>query len=419
MRIVYLVGYFELVGGQELYLARQQAKQGHEVFVVAADIFYPLANIRDRYRLEGFPETELNRRPGRQVFEGITIIRLPAVFRYHDFIVVRGVKRILEELKPAVVFGHEPKTIVPVFGARWKRKFGYVYLLDVHDFFHRVQNHRWWQRALRYVEYFWWRKFFALYALQRADRVLAVAPECRRFLETRHGIPPAKIYDLPLGVETDFFYFRSGQRQSARSELGYTPDDVVLIFSGYMFRRKALESLLDLLAKSKHLPLKLLLVGEGPGDYIRELKEQARQLGVAERVNFFGFVSRDRIAELYSAADIGVWPGNNTLAILEAMGCRLPIIIADMQLAHLAKHGNGLLIPYADIGKLDEAIQSLATSPEKRRAMGLASEQAATQHYSYRALAAQLTRLMEVLADRQGQVSAPETPPAGQAPGYS
>lgn len=402
MRIVYLLSYFELVGGQELYLARQQARQGHDVFVVAAATFYPLSNIRERYRMEGFSEEELRRLPGRTAYEGMTIIRLPLLFHYQDFLLVRGVRTILEELRPDVVFGHEPKTIVPMLGALAKRKLGFVYLLDVHDFFHRVQNHRWWQRALRYVEYFWWRRFFVDRALREADLIIAVADDCRRFLERRHHIAPDRIRDLPLGVETDFFSYQQQQRETTRKELGYRPADIVLLFSGYMFRRKALESLIDLLSRVKDISLKLLLVGEGPAEYVKELKVIAEKQGVSDRVNFFGFVSRARMAELYSSADIGVWPGNNTLAILEAMACRLPVIIADMQLAHLAGHQNGLTVPYADVEKLEAAVRELAISPERRRTMGIAGERAAREKYSYAAIAATVGRWMEELLRQRG-----------------
>ncbi len=395
MRIVYLVSYFELVGGQELALARQQARQGHEVFVVAAALFYPLSNIRERYALESISLHIDPHTPGQYVFDGLTIIRLPVVFHYQDFIIVRGVRKVLEELRPDVVFGHEPRTMVPIAAARHKRRLGFAYFLDVHDLFHRVQNHRWWQRVVRYAEYFWWRRFFVQYALRRADRIIAVADDCKRFLHERHGIPLTRIADLPLGVETDVFTFRAADREAVRAELGYRSEDVVLIFSGYMFRRKAIESLITLAARTQDLSLRVLLVGEGPAEYLAKLRALAHGHQVADRAQFFGFVGRKRMAALYAAADIGVWPGNNTLAIIEAMSCRLPVVIADMQLAHLARHENGFTMPYADAVALERHVRTLASSTDLRRRMGAQSERAAREHYSYASIAARVTAWME------------------------
>ena len=395
MKIIYLLSRFEPVGGQELYLARRQMLQGHDVLVVSSSLHYPLQNMRERYTLEGLTDEDYDRTEGPQTIDGLRILRLKSAFHYDDFVYVRGIKKVLQDFQPDVVFGHEPRTIMPILGAWYKQKFGYVYFLDTHDFFHKVQNHRWWQRALRYAEYFWWRKWFVLYALKRADRIIAVAGECRTFLEKRHGISPERINDLPLGVETDYYIYREENRFRSREELGYTGQDVVLIFSGYMFRRKAIESLIDALSHLKDLPLKLLLVGEGPEDYIRELKKHAAELHVDGQIRFFGFASRKRMEELYCAADIGVWPGNNTLAILEAMSCRLPLVIADMQLSHLAGHENGILVPYADVGALEKALLKLATDRELRVKMGEKGAAAVRTQYSYAVLADQLSSWME------------------------
>lgn len=395
MRITYLLSYFEVVGGQEFYLARQQAKQGHYVSVIASDRFYAVPGIRDRYRDEGFGPDWTRRVPGVSEYEGIRIVRLPTVIQYSDFIVVRGVRAALERERPDVVFGHEPRTVVPALGALWKRRLGYLYYLDVHDFFHAVQNHRWGQRFLRYAEYFWWRRFIVDYALRRADRIIPVAPECQRFLRTRHGIPIERMDYLPLGVETDLFRYEPKARERTRRELGYDATDVVLLFAGYMFRRKALERLVDLVARVTDVPLRLLYVGEGPTDYMTELRRHAEESGVADRVHFTGFVPRRRVTDFYAAADIGVWPGNNSLVTLEAMACRLPVIMADLQLKHLVAHANGFTVPYADLDAIEARVRELARDPALRRRMGAASERAAQAHYSYAAIARRVTGWME------------------------
>lgn len=396
MKIVYLLGVFEPFGGQELYLARQQARQGHEVTVVTSDRFYPLPNIRERYVLEGLASEMLNRSAGRTRHDGVTIIRLPTRFRYQDFYWVKGIASTLRELQPDVVFGHEPRTIVPFFGAVEKDRLGYVYFVDVHDFFHRVQNHAWWQRALRYAEYFWWRKWFVRYAFSKADCIIAVADECKKFIHQRHGVALDRIRDLPLGVDTDYFQHSDEGREKRRAELNIGERDIVLVFSGYMFRRKALETLIDVVAELQgRIRMKILFVGEIADDYQRELTTRAKNSGVASSIIFYGFASRATMSELYSASDIAVWPGNNTLAILEAMACGLPLVIADMQLAHLAKHGNGILVPYADVQALTLAIESLATDNERRARMGKESLRAVHELYGYDKLASTVTVWME------------------------
>lgn len=395
MRIVYLLSYFEVVGGQEFFLARQQAKQGHEVFVIAADVPYPIPGLRDRYLQDGLTDREYDHRPGRMQFAGLTIIRVHSFFHYQDFILVRGVKELLVELKPDVVFAHEVRNIVPMIGARYKKALGYVYFVDSHDFFHRVQNHAWWQRALRYVEYFWWRRWFVQYAFVRADALIAVAKDCRAFMIERHGIAPERIRDLPLGVESEYFTFDQQLRADTRRARGIEPDEFVLLFGGYMFRRKALENLVELMARLKNMKARLIFAGDGPADYIAELKALADKQGVADRIIFTGVVGRPQMRAWYCAADVGIWPGNNSLVVLEAMSCRLPVIMADMQLAHLVSHGNGLAVPYADTGAMEKSVRQLAADPKLRAEMGRLGEAAAIAHYSYAAIAKTVTAWME------------------------
>lgn len=403
MKIVYLLSYFELVGGQEFFLARQQAKQGHDVTVIASDVPYPIPGLHDRYRQDGFTDEQSTHRPGKIQYDGMTIYRLHSLFHYQDFILVGGVEKLLLEIRPDIIFGHEPRTMVPIISARLKKKLDCIYILDSHDFFHKVQNHAWWQRVLRYTEYFWWRRWFVDYAYRQADLIIPVADDCRNFMMKTHHITADRIRQLPLGLETDYFHYDEQTRISHRQKLGLAETDIVLLFAGYMFRRKALESLIDAVAKLKDLPLKLVFAGDGPADYITELKAQVEKLGVQQKVIFAGVGGRPQMIAHYCAADIGVWPGNNSLVVMEAMACRLPVIMADMQLAHLVKHGNGRLVPYGDTSALEAAIAELAKNPSLRKEMGLAGERSVLEQYSYMASARLVSSWMEELLAKKAK----------------
>lgn len=75
----------------------------------------------------------------------------------------------------------------------------------------------------------------------------------------------------------------------------------------------------------KHLPAKLLMVGDGPERPANEAL--CRELGIAEHVRFLG--KQDAIEEILSVSDLFVMPSENEsfgLAALEAMACKVPVI---------------------------------------------------------------------------------------------
>jgi N-acetyl-alpha-D-glucosaminyl L-malate synthase BshA len=75
----------------------------------------------------------------------------------------------------------------------------------------------------------------------------------------------------------------------------------------------------------KHIPAKLLMVGDGgERSYCEEL---ARDLGVGEEVRFLG--KQDAIEEILSVSDLFLMPSESEsfgLAALEAMACKVPVI---------------------------------------------------------------------------------------------
>jgi glycosyltransferase involved in cell wall biosynthesis len=119
----------------------------------------------------------------------------------------------------------------------------------------------------------------------------------------------------------------------------------------------------------------------------------AKRHGIESRVIFAGFVKKENVRDYFSAADIGVWPGNNSVSIMEAMACRLPIIMAGMQLSHLATYNNGLKFPAHDKEKLKIALDKVINDKKLRLRMADNSFSAIKKDYSYDAIAKQFLDL--------------------------
>ncbi|MBI2541595.1 glycosyltransferase family 4 protein [Candidatus Woesearchaeota archaeon] len=393
MKIVHLMGYFvPELGYQEYYLAKKHKEVGHDVYVITSDMLYPFPNIENMLKEAGIKDTSRKRKPGFSVVDGIKVYRLPHIIEYSDFILVKDLKKTLEKIRPDVVFAHESRQATPALAALYKKKLGYRLVVDQHDFYHRIPSHTLWRKAARFLDYFIFRKPIVDYSLRRADSIIAVTSETKDFLVKTHEISPKKILLIPLGVDTGFFKFSGKARQNIRKKFKISQSEIVLVFSGIVVRRKGIEILLEALSEISNENIKLLIVGSGDIDYMKELKDLSKKLGIGDNTIFTGFVKKNEIKNYFSAADIGIWPGNNSVSIMEAMACRLPIVMVDLQLSHLVSYGNGLKFPQHDKEKLKEALKKLVQNSKLRQDMSKNSVSAIKKHYSYGIIAEQFLK---------------------------
>ncbi|HWN82464.1 MAG TPA: glycosyltransferase, partial [Candidatus Udaeobacter sp.] len=147
------------------------------------------------------------------------------------------------------------------------------------------------------------------------------------------------------------------------------------------------------------------------------LEEQARALGLGERVRFLGAVDHERVPELMAAANIYVAPHDLTNAGIptaEAMLCRLPVVAIDKGATRrLVQDGEtGLVVPPDDPPALAAALRRLAADPELRRRLGSAAHAYARRHLvSWEARVAMEVELLESLLRSR---SAPAVAPAAR-----
>jgi glycosyltransferase involved in cell wall biosynthesis len=75
----------------------------------------------------------------------------------------------------------------------------------------------------------------------------------------------------------------------------------------------------------------LAIAGDGPKDLVRELKLLATNLGVADRIEWLGFVGSDVKKQVLSEASIFVLPSaseNYGVAVVEAMAAGIPVVVS-------------------------------------------------------------------------------------------
>jgi glycosyltransferase involved in cell wall biosynthesis len=82
--------------------------------------------------------------------------------------------------------------------------------------------------------------------------------------------------------------------------------EIVIGFTGFIHPWHGMDKALEAIATHKTLPLKLICVGNG--DILPDLKVQAESLGITDKVEFAGLVTRDKVLNYVEQFDIALQP---------------------------------------------------------------------------------------------------------------
>jgi glycosyltransferase involved in cell wall biosynthesis len=163
-------------------------------------------------------------------------------------------------------------------------------------------------------------------ALRRYDAIIAISRGvAERIVETAPEVDPARVHTVLNGIEV-----KPAPPAPIRAQLGLPADAILCGAVGGMERSKGFYLLVEALA-SVAASVHAVLVGGGTDEQRRALEEQARALGVAERVHLLG--RRGDVPAVLAACDLFAltsrWEGMG-VALLEAMAVGCPAVAADV-----------------------------------------------------------------------------------------
>jgi glycosyltransferase involved in cell wall biosynthesis len=209
----------------------------------------------------------------------------------------------------------------------------------------------------------------ARWYLKLADQVVAVSADLQRTLTEHLHAAPGRVQVLYNGVDSR--RFAHVDRFKVRRELGIADGEFVAGMAVVLSAHKGINYLLDavpaILAKAP--ATRFVIAGDGPAR--ASLEEQARALGVGDRVVFIGH--RTDIPDVVSAFDTYVLPSLTEglpLALLEALAVGSPIVCTRVGgNPEIVEDGvNGYLVPPGDSAALADRILRLHADPEFRAA---------------------------------------------------
>ena len=165
---------------------------------------------------------------------------------------------------------------------------------------------------------------------RRADALIVCSYYMRGHVADIFDIDERRIAVIPNGIDPNDLR-AAGDLQALRSEFA-APHEKLVLLVGRLVYEKGFQLALDALPSVIAEVGNVRFLVAGSGTHERELKEQARRLGLWEHGSFLGWIGDDVLHSLYRIADLCVVPSIYEpfgLVALEAMASGCPCIVAD------------------------------------------------------------------------------------------
>lgn len=218
-------------------------------------------------------------------------------------------------------------------------------------------------------------------------RIVATSRLIKEDIIANYPVMPEEIEVVYPGVESTTFqpHLRESYRKEVRNRHGIGEEVMVILFVGSEFKRKGLRFLIEgvaLLARELKdgMEVRCLVVGGGdPAEY----RAQALALGISDLVTFVGLSSE--VEKYLAASDVFVLPSRkepSSLAVLEAMACGLPAIIAqESGIAELVKDEyDAVLLSDPTSAREIKEKMLLVMDPDKRGFLGMNGRMTVKEH---------------------------------------
>lgn len=335
-------------GGMEqhvLDLVRSMIEKGHKVYVRCLD-----GPIVDWYKKAG------------------AVVSTSQIKFEIDPFYIWGLIKLLRNEKIDVLHSHELKasgnSLIAGFLAGTKIRISHIH----------TPISEW--RIPGFIKYLYTKITIFCYAME--VRLLASAEialtESRKQVKVTEGIPESKLVVIPNTLAISKFDVTSDQERSFREEIfqRFSIPDGSYVFGnvsrmteekGHSVLLKAFKKLLEYSIEGKE-NIYLLLAGGGALE--EDLKKQAVELGISDKVRFSGVFAAEDLVKFYKTFDSFIFPSlaeGFGIVLIEAMYNALPIISSDLEV--LQEVGGSTIILF-ETGNSDDLAQKMLNIYQKK-----------------------------------------------------
>jgi len=216
----------------------------------------------------------------------------------------------------------------------------------------------------------------------------------KRHLVERLGIPADQVVVVPNGVAA------VKARRPRRSN-----EPCRILYVGKLRPEKGLPELMESLAQPdlRALPWSLTLVGDGER---APLEDSAAAGGIAERLDFQGWLEAEAVEEELAKADVYVLPSHYEgmpLAVLEALSAGLAVVTTKVGALPeiLTDQVNARLVPPHDVVALHDALMDLVSDQALREKLAEAGHALYAEHFTVDVFTDAILALYDRIAPRK------------------
>ena len=347
MKIVHVDDRFEpFAGYQTNELIDQHLNNNHEIIVLTS--FDPLFSNRDSLLSQ---DEELFRT------KGIKVIRMKETFKISSRYYYKNLDKILEDIKPDVVYAH----YLADFRDLWiyKKKKDFLVVRDCHMSWVASRN--------KFSKQFYWlySKLIAnrINASDKFYKIYALGVEEREYIKAL-GISDEKVEYLWHGYNNEKMFFSSEGREEVRAQFNIRKEDILIGYVGKFDEFKRPDLIFDIMSKVR-IPLekkdniKLIFIGKQQNNYMRIFQEKLANFKFKKNVEIVKEQKFDDLYKFYSAIDIVIWPKETTLSSIHAQICHSKVIMEKHKSNEERVIEKNNLFPVGDLAVASEILSKL------------------------------------------------------------
>lgn len=240
------------------------------------------------------------------------------------------------------------------------------------------------------VSFNWFLRFFEEGILNRARKIIAVSHFTKWELTKYYKIPEGKIQVIHNGVDIRKFK-PANNKPRIKSELGFKPDDILIVSVGRLYARKGLFTLIESMPTiTKRFPkAKFVISGKGQSDEMNKLIAHADKLGVKNKIVFTGYYPDKKLPKLYQIADVfafSTFYEHHPFAVLEALSTGLPVVTTTVGgIPETIDNGrNGFLVEPFNERQFADRILYLLEHPQEASNMGSLARKTVEDRFDWR-----------------------------------
>lgn len=182
-----------------------------------------------------------------------------------------------------------------------------------------------------------------------ATEVIVNSNYMKNEIQRLFGLPFDKINVIPNGINLSNF---TGIERDYDFRRQYAMDnEKIILYVGRLVYEKGVQHLIAAMSKilSNYNDAKLIIAGRG--GMMDELRAEASNLGLNDKIYFTGYLNSKQVQKMYKCADVAVFPSTYEpfgIVALEAMLAGVPTVVSDVGgLDEIVTHGVDGMKSYA------------------------------------------------------------------------